>query len=247
MNFKTIFSVTLFALLSTVKAAPVADYNIHDAYPTLPVLNETYEDAKKGCSAIAAELFVSSDKSSYACLQLYMPDREFKLITPKDGVCFYANDRTTCVNSKYSNIEECSITSDKYNYDSCMKKLINGPLFIPKRFRDFNTKEKILSSPIIDSTECKSREGSIFLLEGPSNYACIETDYVTRDPVTEGVCVEVKKGSEKTNYCVIEENTSIKECVHDSESYDYRECARKLVKLGEKVPYTVSAYNYYGL
>lgn len=244
MNFKTIFGVAVVALLSTVKAAPAID--IHDGYATLPVLNETYDDAKKGCNSVAADLYASKDKSTYACLQLYMPDREFKLITPKDAVCFYANNRTYCVNSKYSNIEECSLTSDKYNYDTCMKKLINSPLNIPMRFRDFNTKEKILSSPIIDSKECKGNKG-IYLLKNASNYACIVKENWIYDPVTRGVCVKVQLGSEENTYCVYEENTSIKECIHDTESYDYRECAKKIVELGEKVPYTISAYEFYDL
>ena len=244
MNFKTIFSVTLFALLSTVKAAPAVD--IHDGYATLPVLNETYEDASKGCKAIAADLYATKDKSNYVCLQLYMADREFKLITPKDAVCFYANDRTYCVNSKYSNVEECSLTSDKYDYKACMKKLINSPFQLPMRFRDFNTKEKIISSPIIDSRECKGNKG-IFLLGGSNNYACISKENYIFEPATR-VCVKVQLGSEKENtYCVYEENTSINECIHDSESYDYRECARKIVKLSENVPYTISAYGFYDL
>ncbi|OUM61111.1 hypothetical protein PIROE2DRAFT_12947 [Piromyces sp. E2] len=229
MNFKTIFSAAVFALLSTVKAAPAAD--IHDGYATLPVLNETYDDAMSGCSAIAADLYASEDKSNYVCLQLYMADREFKLITPKDAVCFYANDRTYCVNSKYSNVEECSLISEKYNY--------NGY---------FNTKEKIISSPVIDSRECKGNSG-IFLFGDASNYACLAKERSIHEPVTGGVCVEVQHGKNEkaNNYCVFEENTTIKECIRDSESYDYRECAKKIVKLGEKVPYTVSAYGFYDL
>ncbi|OUM61112.1 hypothetical protein PIROE2DRAFT_12948 [Piromyces sp. E2] len=226
MNFKTIFSVAVVALLSTVKAAPAVD--IHDGYATLPVLNETYDDAKKGCSAIGATLYASEDKSNYVCLQLYMADREFKLITPKDAVCFYANDRTYCVNSKYSNVEECSLISEKYNY--------NGY---------FNTKEKILSSPIIDSRECKGNNG-IYLFGDVSNYTCLIYENSLNDPVTEGVCVEVQNGTEEPkNYCVSEENTSIKECIHGTESYDFRKCAKKIVKLGEQVPYTISYYEYY--
>jgi len=244
MNFKTIFSVAVVALLSTVKAAPVVD--IHDGYATLPVLNETYEDASKGCSSVGT-LYAANNNSSYVCLQLYMADREFKFITPEVAACFYGNDRTYCVNSKYSNVEECSLTSDKYDYNACMKKLISSPFQIPMRIRDFNTKEKIISSPIIDSKECKS-QGGIHLVGSASNYACIIKDYSVSDPVTEGVCVKVQSGSEEEmNYCVYEENTSIKECIHDSESYDYRECARKIVKLGENVPYTISAYKYYNL
>ncbi|ORX49654.1 hypothetical protein BCR36DRAFT_583727 [Piromyces finnis] len=245
MNFKTIFGVTLFAFLSTIKAAPTVD--IHNGYASLPVLNETYEDAKKGCSSIAADLYSSKDKSTYACLQLYMADREFKLITPKDAVCFYGNNKPYCVNSKYSNIEECSLTSEKYNYESCIKKLINSPLNIQMSFRDFNTKEKIISSPVIDSRECKGNNG-IYLLNDATNYACIVKENWIYDPVTKGVCVKVQLGSEKEKiYCINEENTSINECLHNSESYDYRECARKLVKLGNNVPYTISAYEFYDL
>ncbi|OUM61109.1 hypothetical protein PIROE2DRAFT_69652 [Piromyces sp. E2] len=245
MNFKTIFSVAVVALLSTVKAAPAVD--IHDGYASLPVLNETYDVAKKGCSSVSANLYATKDKSKYVCLQLYMADREFKLITPKDGVCFYANDRAYCINSKYSNVEECSLASEKYNYNGCMNQLIKAPFNLSMRFRDFNTKEKIISSPIIDSKECKGNNG-IFLFGDASTYACIFKESWIYDPVKRGVCVKVQSGNEKENtYCVYEENTSIKECIHDSESYDYRECAKKIVKLGEKVPYTINAYEFYDL
>jgi len=230
MNFKTILSVSALALFGSAIAAPTAN------------AGDEVSEAQHECYMYGGKLFTSGDNSKYACIQRYWPDREFKLVSPNDSVCFIGNNVPYCVNSKFSNIEECDLKSDKYDFDGCMKNFLKGPIRLYLRLRDFETKEKFVLSPINDYNECIHNDG-IYLMDNKANYVCLSSEYVSFPDDEHCVYVqEESEDSEKVRYCVQQENTNIENCNKTSDNYNYEKCMNKITSLSEGKIAKISKY-----
>jgi len=217
MIFKTLFSVSVLALFSVVSAVP-------------PNIDDEYVQLQQNCYLYNGKLISSSDRGKYACIQRYFNERE-AVANSKDSVCFNANNIPYCINSKFTNIQECNVYSNRYNYDKCMQNFVKGPIRLYLRLRDFETNEKFISTPILDYEECIHNSG-IYLIDKKGNYVCLSSEPVSFPDEEHCVNVqETSEESEKVQYCIQQENTNYEYCNKTSDFYDYDECMDKLNSL----------------
>jgi len=244
MHFKTIFTVSLLALFSTVNADPVgikrsiipAGFNKRAVVPQDNV--EIRQEAKENlahyeeeCRLRDGKLLSSMDMEKYICLHGYWDETDD--INYDNAVCFYASDVPYCINNKITNIKECVKGTEDYSFKACMKKFIFGPIKLNMRLRTYPDRKRIESSPRLDNEECRFNEG-IPIMKNVKDYICLNPEDKTENPKKEH-CVKVEDAKSKKveKYCVFQENTSIKECNKSSDVYDHDKCNKMIVEYSE--------------
>jgi len=235
MNFKTIFVVSVFTLLSVINAAPVG---------YLEPIDEIYDFQKTSMKYCSGKLLSSLKTPFYICVEHYWPDREFQINNPEKSVCFFANDTPLCINQEYSNVPECIKKNEAYDYETCLRNFINGPLNLALRVRTYPDHKKIVDTPERNEEECTHSPG-IFLKGGPNDYICISPEkYYVKNGRDHCITVQLTSTSEVTDYCIIQDNSTISECDQTSELYDRNLCNEKVSEFAKGEIYSVSEYRW---
>ncbi|ORX53469.1 hypothetical protein BCR32DRAFT_308232 [Anaeromyces robustus] len=235
MNFKTIFSVAILALVASVNAAPHRR-SLEDQIATIKKECRSDNEGK-------AIFKMMDDNLVYACLRGYNSNKKFNVVTPNNSACFYFDEKVFCIDDDHSNIEECSKSHVKYNYEICGRYVLNltrynGPNHLYARLRNYPDKSKIELNPRLDAEECKENGGIQLKYQNVFQYICVLPDSGKED-LSNKIILTV----DEKPYYVYTDNTNIDLCIETSQNYNKEQCLFLINLIGKTDNINVKTIN----
>ncbi|ORX63312.1 hypothetical protein BCR32DRAFT_287858, partial [Anaeromyces robustus] len=150
--------------------------------------------------------------------------KKFNVVTPNNSACFYFDEKVFCIDDDHSNIEECSKSHVKYNYEICGRYVLNltrfnGPNHLYARLRNYPDKSKIELNPRLDAEECKENGGIQLKYQNVFQYICVLPDSGKED-LSNKIILTV----DEKPYYVYTDNTNIDLCIESSQNYNKEQC-----------------------